>query len=503
MSMNESAVGDLSGGAAPVAADLTGMDSVFDYVDTLSIDSPAATETPLPTDAALEAGAVAETPKPAEQGQEGGAAPEAIPAPDQAALDAATAAKPAAAAVVAAAEPAKDDAPASVADPELSAEENRLVTALPEADRAEGARRMKAGSFYSHFKDSTTPITGTIDELFKQSASRAGEMQTEFVARAIKDPVAFAKDYFARDPEGYGQFVSTIFKGDSRFFAKEFTGRDDVTPEQVREAIEFHERNKDKITDDQATELSAEELSEIEETLPEVSAKVKAILAQPTKTAEELKQVKAELEKFKGGKEQEQTVAAQEEQTRLAAERTRIAGEQSSLRDESLGHIESVVTRDLIDAPVAKGGLGLAITDQEKQSAPDVAHLKSVIRGLLLKGGPDDLPGFERGMGEWGKTQEEFVNAGKQWANFVNVREKQNVMEVADSKLLPFAKTYFAERAAHPAVKSLLAHLQTLTQKVSQPPAAGEKFIGGAAPGTVKKPEPTDFGDYIDSLVDG
>lgn len=496
MSMNEAAITDLSGGAGATDA-LAGLDGGL--LDNFGIDSPTALDTPLPADAALEAGAEegksdAVAAPPAEVADKVDTAPPP-PAPDQAALDAA------------AGEPAKaieEPKPDAAADPDLSVEDKRIVDALPEADRAAGAQRMKAGSFYSNFKNPQNPIASTTDELFRQSEPRARELQADMVGRAIADPVAFAKDQFAKDPVAYGQFVSTVFNHDpSGFFVKELTGRDGVTKEQVREALDFHAQNKDRITEDQDTQLSADELKDLEESFPESAGKIKAILAQPTKQAEKLRQVEAELATLKGSKEQETNTAAQAEQTARQAEQQRVLSEQRTIEDESYGTIKTAVLRDLMDAPVDKGGLGLAISAEERTLAPEVVHLKETIRGLLEHGGAADMKTFETDFGAWGEKSAEakaFEDAGKAWSYYVNNRDKANAIEVAQTQILPYAKTYFGERAAHPTVKFLLNQLQQLTAKAAAPPPAGEKFVPGQAPGVAKK-GPASLDEFLDDFT--
>lgn len=491
MSANlEGAGADTSGATAAIGG---GMDDLGGLLDSFGIEDATQTDTaPLPTDASAAVGADTEKPDAVADSQaatDKTADPAVVVPPvvqtDQAALDAA-AAKAAGDATQAGAKPADEVA----GDPELKPEENALIQSRPEAERPELTRRLKNSRFEDHFKNPEKPRAEVADYLYKQSESQARALQAEMVKRAIADPVAFAKAQYVADPEGYAKFVSTLMAGDRKFFLEQLTGRDGLTTDQLAERLEFYDKHKDSVTDAGTEDFTEEELSEVDDVLPDISGKVKSTVAANAKLQNELTAARAEVARLTGGTKQEKDNAAQLEQTRIREE-------QDTIENEAFGTIESHINARL-DAPADKGGYGLAITDSERQSAPEVANLKEVLRGLIIKGGIN-LPNFENGFGKYVEPQAEIVAIGKQLAHFVNQREKPNAIEAAQ-RLNPHAENYLKERMAHPSIALLQSQLKAAIARVTAPPPVAEQFAPGTAPAGTKK-EAVSLVDMLDEFT--
>lgn len=476
-------VGSAAADAAPIAgADLNlgGGDESWANVDEFTPDPAGASEASVTTaDAA--AGGDAVIPKP-DATTDGKAVEdktlEAKPAADAAADESGKAPAKDAVELKTAAEgdQAALDAAALNADPELSPAENALVQTLPKAEQPAAIERFKRAPFMDHFLG-TTPAEQVRAHLEKRSASRYGELEQAIIGSRLSDPRTFASQLFQKDPILFGKLADAVYNGDPKFFAgaiamrKNEAGRYEADPQYVQKAVDFYDKNKDRISDDDPESLTAEQLESIEELHPDLAPIIKSLVEKAGDKGKLDPSVQQRLDKLREFEEAEQrkSAAGQTDLQRQAAE------EVDTLYDEAYSTVEDFVAQKLDDAV---DGLGLKVTDAERAAAPDVANLKDLKRGILLKGF-GDLPGFEDGLGKWGEPQPKFMEIGKALGRFTAAREKDNAISHA-RMLFPFADTYLSERLNHPMVKWLDAQILAATGRAGAK-APGETFVPGAA----------------------
>jgi len=370
---------------------------------------------------------------------------------------------------------------AGEADPDLTAEENELVRSRPEAEQGETARKLKAARFEDHYLNPDKPAEDVRSYLEGKSPSRYGELEQAIVARRLADPETFAADYFRKSPEGYGKLALAVFNGNPAYFAKALTGRE-VEAQTLKTALDFYERNRDRVPPDDAPDLSPEELAEVEQWTPEIAGKVKAILESKADVARQ----RAEVEAAKAKPEPEKP--AEERQAELLKQQQAIKADQAKAWDAGYSHFESYIGKK------AETAAGVLVTPKERELAPQVALLKDLKREILMQGMGEDLPDFERGLYQWAegrdeRTREAYLQSVAAMGRFSEAREPDNVLSAA-RKLIPHADKYFDERLNHPVFAQLDA-LIALAVQAANPKSTAEEIVPGSG-GNVSQQKPSD-----------
>lgn len=354
---------------------------------------------------------------------------------------------------------------ASDVDPELTQQDNELLKALPEAQRSDARNRFKRSTFMDRYLNPDKPAAEIRQHLQERSPSRYAALETSIFAERLAKPEDFARDLYERAPEAYGPLALAVYNGDPKFFAKQVTGRDDLTPETIQTAVDFYERNKDRIEDDAPlTQLDEAKLAEMEAYFPEEVAAFRKQM----ETSAQLAQEHLELKKDPQSKEKQVDPAQAEATQRMAAER-----EVAELWDLGRNTIGSYIEKKAFDA---QAGPGVYVSPEERQAAPMVALLKDFKANVLLHGltidGKPVLAGFEQGLTEWGKGREGFMEKVGHWGRFTEAREKQNVLEVAQS-MIPYADAYYNERLKH----AVFAQIDDLIKLVTEKGAIAPQFV--------------------------
>jgi hypothetical protein len=167
-------------------------------------------------------------------------------------------------------------------------------------------------------------------------------------------------------------------------------------------------------------------------------------------------------------------------------------------RDKAWGSVVSTVENFINNyADDTKAGLGLKVSAEEQQHAPQVALLKALKRDLLLNGNDGDLPYFEKGLGEWGKEDKEFGQILAQALHYSEKLEQPNV-DAAAQKLLPYADRYLQERLKHPVFATLDAIIQLVSAQTN-PKVTNDAIIPGAPVNS--QPQASDAHSRISDLL--
>lgn len=365
--------------------------------------------------------------------------------------------------------------PEEGADPELTAEENEIVKSRPEAEQGETARKLKAARFEDHYLNPEKPAEEVRTYLETKSPSRYGELEQTIFERRLADPDSFAADYFQKNPEAYGKLALAVFKGNPDYFVKAIAGRE-ADPQTVRTALDFYERNRDRVTDEDAPELTPEKLEEIRQFFPEDADAIEQAF-KDAKQARAAKPDEAKAEKPQPEK------PAEQQQAEILKQQQAIKADQDKAWNAGYSDIQTYLTKK------AEASAGVLVTENERKLAPDVAMLKDLKRHLLFEGMGDDLPHFEKGLGEWGENREGFAESLKAMGRFSQAREPDNVRAAA-RKLVPHADRYFDERLKHP-VFQRLDSLIALAVKASNPESTAEEIVPGAG-GNVSQQKASD-----------
>lgn len=470
----------------------------FSWVDNFGLEDVVPVETPLPG-AAKEA--AAETPKQAEP--TGDPAKPAEPAkatvegekkeaaPDKPAEKPAEAAAPEAV--------AKPEAKAEIKDdPELTPEDNELIRTRPAAEQPELTDRLKKASFISQYKDPEVPAEGTVEALRKISPSSFARLESTIIDKRLAEPVPFLDELFERSPETYGKLMLEGFRADPGYFIKQITGKDGLTAEAIKTAVEFYDTNKDRVVEEPAGKgLSDDELADAKLYLgDEVAARIDAALKRASAPAAKpaaAEPPKKATEEKPAEKPEAKTEAKPKEEAKPEPQEAPKAA-QDEIWDAASGQIESYLDT-WADDP--KDGLGLKVTPQERELAPEVADLKDFKRTVLFDG-LGDLPDFRRGLTEWGKERPEFMAKLKQAIHFVKVGEKDNAME-AGRGLLPFVEKYKQERMNAPIFARIDAQIAAAAARTN-PKTESDTIIPGAV-GASSPKAPSDPNKRIDDLL--
>lgn len=354
-------------------------------------------------------------------------------------------------AVIAADEPKPEEKVEAKAetDEELTEEDSALVSSLP-AEQQELVRpRFKRAFFMNHYMNPDRKMSEIVDHLAGKSASRFGEMESAILERNLTNPADFAAKTFKSSPETYTKLVNEFYRGDPKFFARQVTGRDDLTPEEVKARLEFYDAHKDAKFEatTKLSELDEDTLKEIEQYHgPDKAAAVREALeiAQKAKSAEVKEEPKPE-------------VADDPAKAIEAAVARHTAAEQASLEIWNAGR-DAIVSYATDLAYDPQNGIGIFVTPEERAAAPLVARLKDFKADVFLDGlsvqGKQLLPGFEEGLNKWGEERPAYMEKILHMDTFARAGEKANVLEVANSGK-PLAKTYYDDRLKHPIFKEI------------------------------------------------
>lgn len=473
-----------------------------DFFDNLHTDQVKASDAPLPTETALVEGGPDNKPTDSTAG-------------DQSKVDAAPAGddKPPEVAKTEGADapPAIVEPPpvTPVADPELSPAENAMVQALPEAERAEAAARLKTPTFVSQFKDPGNPIVETLTEMDRLSPARSAALKAEVLTQQLADPAAFARDLFSRDPELFGKVAIAIEDGHPDFWVKRHTGVDDATTDELRAAIPFYRANKDRVAELQAVvpEFTDDELKSLDEFHPDINAseRIKQLLdmakanAQPG-TSGLTSEEKTELVKLRA--EQQAKLAADKPDPKEAAQ---VADLELATRYDNIAVEGMRFVHAKLDDPA--GGYGLKVTDEERTLAPDVANFKDDKRDILLRGA-GEMPPFEKGFEKFaegltvkdanGIEKNPVFEIARAVIYFIEHGEFENAKE-EERKLNPYKDKYLEQRLAHPRIKWIDSQIQSAIAKTGKKPPV-ETFVPGATAAPSGKAQET-YDDIMDNFV--
>lgn len=395
-------------------------------------------------------------------------------------------------------------------DPELSPEDNELVRTRPALEQPELKGRLKKASFFNQYSDPTVAGEGTRTALEKISPSGYAKLEGAVITRKLADPAAFADEVFKSNPELYGKLALEVYNSDPAYFTKQITGKADVSPETVKTALDFYERNKDRAVDGPAgEELAPELVAEMRLLLgDEVADKIIAATkrSQPAAAAvdPEKEALRAKVEEFEKAKSAEQTKEQREaeaaKQQAAAEAQKAIRLEQDQTWEVASGQIETYLETFADDA---KDGLGLKVTPQERELAPEVADLKDFKRSVLFDG-IGDLPDFRKGLVEWGKTlppakAEVFQKKLNLAYHFADQREKDNAIAAAQA-LIPFVEQYKQERLKAP-IFARIDNLIRIAAAGANPKTENETIIPGA-PKASSQPSSDPQARIVDLLLD-
>lgn len=386
-------------------------------------------------------------------------------------------------------------------DPELAPEENALVNAAAPAEQAELKRKFKAARFEDHYLSPDKPKEEVRQYLETRSPSNYAELEQAVIAHRLADPAAFANSYYQQDPEGYGRLALEIYNGAPEYFVEKIAGKK-VAPELVRTAVEFYEQNKDRLANQPAgEELPAELIEQArlflgDEATDKIIAATKAGAPADDSKVKELETKLAKYEESQSKEQQEAEAArkAAEAKAKADAEAV-IAQERETVWNTASGQIETYL-ETWADDP--KDGLGLAVTPQERESAPLVADLKDLKRSVLFDG-LGDLPDFRAGLVAWGKDRPDFNEKLKRATHFADQREMENAKEAARA-LLPFVEKYKQERLKAP-IFARIDELMKIAAAKSNPKTATETFVPGAAGASSQREPSSDPNKRIDDML--
>lgn len=338
--------------------------------------------------------------------------------------------------------------------------------------------------FEDHFLNPAKPPEEIIQYLESRSPSRYADLEGAMLRKRLSDPAQLAKRIAEMDGEAYGALMLEAYEKDgSEFYARAMTGRDDMTKELVKEAVSFWEANKGKEMPAATgiTPLTAEQVEEITklfddepEVLAFIEAAQKAASAKPSEAKPEQSNTatgeaqKPEAAKPDADKSKEQPANTVPLEVRQEAFTAFESG------------VESYFTSKLEEE------FGLAVTDKERELAPEVADLKEEKMSLFLRGGRAGLSELEVDFANWAKGLEKTDEAGYQAIKaavdsalfYVDKGEKANVLEAIKS-IFPYADKYARERLKHPAFQRLDARL-TQAAKNTNPKQPKDPIIPGA-----------------------
>jgi hypothetical protein len=374
-------------------------------------------------------------------------------------------------------------------DPELTAEDNELVRTRPAAEQPALRDRLKKATFISQYKDPEVPATGTVEVLRKISPSSYERLEATIIDQRLAEPTAFLNEVFQRNPEAYGKLLADGYQADSGYFAKQMTGRDGYTAEQVKTAVDFYESNKGGVVNRPAgAAFSPDEIEEIrlyvgEEAAAKAEAQQKApaVDTQPAQTKEP-------------AKPEDAAQAKPPTKQPTSEEQKAIQVQRDEVWDKASGQIESYL-ETWADDP--RNGLGLKVDTKERELAPEVADLKDEKRHVLFEG-RGDLPDFRTGFAQWGKGRPDFEKALKTAIHFANLGEEENAIEAARA-MLPFVEQYKQERMLAPIFKRIDARIAAATTRTN-PKTENDAIIPGAV--GARSPQPTsDVNRRIDDLL--
>lgn len=462
---------DPTAGAAGGAVEgLPALDS-DSWLTSLHIDDPVdGPVAPLPTETAA--------------GSPEGAAPapaQATPVPAQEAPPVVEAPKtegdatPDPAAAAAAASP---EAPvAATPEGELTPREKAFIESLPKAEQPEAVTGMGHRSFMKHYLDLDKPITEVVDHLRERSPGRFDQVESTIIARQLEDPRQFAAGLYKTNPELYGKTADAVFEGDPSYFTQKITGRTDATPEYVKTALDFYDRNKDRIADTEVEPLSlADEdtLKEMEEYFPEGTERLRKTLEAAQRASEENATLKTQVQ----GKEPAKADPEAAKQAELVQQQA-IQKEVDEIWDMGRDTVGDYVAERAFDPT---RGIGINVSDAERTAAPLVARLKdlkaSVFFDGLTIGDKPVLDGYQKGLTDWGKDRNGFKEILGHMDRYTQAREKQNVLDLAKS-VIPFADSYFDERLKHPVFAELDQLIDMVTKGIATPPKLDATIPGG------------------------
>lgn len=399
-------------------------------------------------------------------------------------------------------------------DPELSVEQNAAIVAAAPEQREALEKEFKTAKFETYFRSSAKPPGEIVDYMAGLSDARFGEIQDEIVNRRLKDPTEFATWLFTNNPEKYGELMGDAYKANPQWFAEQVTGQKGVDPATVPEMVKFYSQNKDLVST--VAELPAEVIRELESRNPnpdpDDEATAKPFLEQDyPATAAYLKSLKAKAgtgpaplpADVQAQLDELATIKAKEAkpadkpidevvQERMTAAQTAEA--------KRLGNFESawMVGMDYIQAYAddPKNGLGLKVTEAEREAAPEVADLKTTKRGVFIDGMEGVLPPFSQGFGEWGKENA----AVKKLIDDIFYYSDRDELENGKAKmreLQPFLDQYKQIRLKHPYFARIDKQMG-VTSKTPRPPV--EVHIPGSASQALPSGAKT-LNDEIDSFM--
>jgi hypothetical protein len=475
MSANEANLGADNTAIAVVTPTLSPEDS---WITSLGINDPI-DGTPLPTDAGADA----------DQSAAGaGIEPASVVLDDPlgAGID-----KPIAAADPAAVEPAVG----ADADLQLSPVEKKVLSEIPEAERPAATRGFRNRYFMDRFLDFDKPMVEVRDHLKERSAVRYGQLRDTIVGEVFAEPDPALKALFESDPTQYGKLAMAVYLGDPASFVNFVTGRKDVTPAQIREALDFQALNKDKVFEAAPADglISESQYEDLTTYFPDVAPKIKSALAENGTLREQLAAVNTKIQSLEAAASKPAPAVAEPAKADDADQE--LTQQRQQLWDDGRDAVVNFVAKI---ATSATKGAGITATADERTKAPRVALLKDIKGDILWNGLESDgkllLPDFHVGFTTWGKDRQEMSKVLIDASRYVDALEKENVIAQAE-KLFPFAALYYEDRLKNP-VFALVDELIEIATKAGNKPVQFDTHVPATVPTTKAQPGAADS-DWI------
>lgn len=377
-------------------------------------------------------------------------------------------------------------------------EEEAAIKAAPKEHQATLRKISKAAKFEDHVRDGAKAPKEIVAYIKGLSAARYDDISAEVVKDRLGNVVKFIEKDL--DDESYTKLATELIKRDPAWVIGKITGRDGLKLSDLAEALEAKDSgNKDSVVD--LPELDDAVMAELAQDYEEVADFIKAIKQARTGTlpkaftsklsAAEARAVKAEeeLATLKGGGKSKTG-----DRTTKVAEGEDEAGDTTkATAHEKTPTIRKAVEADLDDYVTNqakhKDGMDLAVTDEEREAAPEVAELKDTkLEEWIFGSTSKKIPSFINGLMTHFKTNEKFMRDAKQVAFYANKGEQENALLEA-KKIRKYVDAYRKVRADLPSFKRLDALIERAAKEAGRPAARVEKHIPGggsqtASPGS-------------------
>lgn len=374
-------------------------------------------------------------------------------------------------------------------DPELDAEENAAMRATPKEHR--DTLKSKLGrKFESHLRDPNKPASEIVDYMDTISPSRSALIRQEIVKRAITDPKSFLANLSDDD---FGKMGAHFLQSDPLWFASQLTGREGVKLEDLKTALEGSDRYSALAGIKLPTINEGEDTWDlVEQDYPDIVRfinEVKMALGEglPASVANELKRLRALEATTKSGGDGTAAKASDAK-----------AGDDKAKPDAEAFHADAGKIFTDVRADWEKyittyaespEGLGMGVSKEERDKAPDVADLKDAYVDVYLYGRGTEIPTYEDGLTKWAAGKPAFIDQVKRMQYFCNKGERENAL-IEARKLRPFFDEYRKERLKQPWFERQTKRIDRASVEAGSAPRV-EKLIPGGAGAAGKATEST------------